>query len=196
MENYLNAVSSDIKNSFAGVEQMLRKMENGYEMHFMKIQQGGEMKGLVFFNMDHTQQTEFRAYIRHVSVLDKDDFSPAISAIVEFIWNELNADTIRIDLYHYKDGDETVPKANVMIKDALSMKRQGFKWKTLINDPETGHRYQIMQMNKPKDKEFNNKACELRKLKPKQEPVLIKAGLLLRLFKENHDAIPNKTVTR
>ena len=29
------------------------------------------------------------------------------------------------------------------------MNKTGFRWKTLINDPETGKRFQIMQMNKP-----------------------------------------------
>ena len=53
-----------------------------------------------------------------------------------------------------------------------------------------------MQFNKPKDKEVDSKAFELRKLKPKQEPLLIKAGLLLRLFKENIDQVPDKTVSK
>ena len=81
MTSYLNAVCSEIKNSFGDLDKMLNQMENGYEAHYMKLEQGGEMKGMVFFNIDHTQQTEFRAYIRHVSVLDKEQFSEAIQAI-------------------------------------------------------------------------------------------------------------------
>ena len=70
-------------------------------------------------------------------------FPSAVKATNEFIWTNLNADTIRIDLYHYKDTSEPDAqlKACNEIKDALSMNRQGFKWKTLINDPETGKRF-------------------------------------------------------
>ena len=39
--------------------------------------------------------------------------------------------------------------ADMEIKTALGMQKKGFKWKTLINDPSG--RYQIMQVNKPKD---------------------------------------------
>ena len=142
------------------------------------------------FNIDQTQQAEFRAYIRHITVLEKEDFGPAILAVVDFIWKELNADTIRIDLYHYKENEESVAKANIDIKEALVMKKQGFKWKTLINDM-SGNRYQIMQMNKPKDFVFDEKALVLRKLKPKQEPITIKGGLMMRLFKDDVDEVPN-----
>lgn len=43
----------------------------------------------------------------------------------------------------------------------------GYKWKTLINDPETGKRFQVMQMNKPKDHVFDPAILEARKMKPK-----------------------------
>lgn len=35
-------------------------------------------------------------------------------------------------------------RADPDIKAAIAMEKKGFKWKTLINDPETGKRYQIM----------------------------------------------------
>jgi len=43
-------------------------------------------------------------------------------------------------LYHFSESDGQL-KANAEIKDALMMEKKGFKWKTLINDPETGGRY-------------------------------------------------------
>jgi hypothetical protein len=43
------------------------------------------------------------------------------------------------------------------------MNKLGFKWKTLINDP-TGKRFQIMQMNKPKDLVVTDKALKDRKM--------------------------------
>tara|TARA_B110000285_G_C15050730_1_gene576838 strand:+ start:172 stop:294 length:123 start_codon:yes stop_codon:yes gene_type:complete len=32
-------------------------------------------------------------------------------------------------------------KANIMIKEALSMQKKGFKWKSIMNDPDTGKRF-------------------------------------------------------
>jgi hypothetical protein len=107
--------------------------------------------------MDHSCQTEFRAYIRHISVVDKNDFDEALKAAVEFIWHQMYAETIRIDLYHFKDEESGKLQANQDIKVSLGMEKKGFKWKTMLNDPATGKRYQIMQMNKPKDLEIDTK---------------------------------------
>ena len=51
----------------------------------------------------------------------------------------------RIDLFHMKDedGGEKL-QSDAELKNALGMNKKGFKWKTLINDPDTGKRYQIM----------------------------------------------------
>lgn len=50
------------------------------------------------------------------------------------------ADTIRINLYHFKDENDPNGKltADNELKTLLGMNRKGFKWKTVINDPETG----------------------------------------------------------
>lgn len=63
------------------------------------------------------------------------------------------ADTIRVNLYHFKDQNDPNSKltADNELKTLLGMDRKGFKWKTVINEPESGTRYQVMQMNKPKD---------------------------------------------
>lgn len=50
------------------------------------------------------------------------------------------AETIRIDLYHFKDESGSL-KANQDIKVSLGMEKKGFKWKTMLNDPASGMRY-------------------------------------------------------
>lgn len=63
------------------------------------------------------------------------------------------------------------------IKTALSMNKTGFRWKTLINDPETGKRFQIMQMNRPLMLQVDpNPILSSRKMKLHQEPITIKAA--------------------
>ena len=45
-------------------------MSNGYEAHYLKLCKNGKDVGLVFMNMDHSYLNDFRAYIRHISVVD------------------------------------------------------------------------------------------------------------------------------
>jgi len=114
-------------------------MRAGYDCSFLRLRKDNKDLGCACFNIDHTIQTEFRAYIKHISVTDMGLFQDAVVEVCNYIWKHLGADTIRIDLFHYPHGEKI--QACVAIKDALSMQRKGFKWKTLINDPETGSRF-------------------------------------------------------
>ena len=85
----------------------------------------------------------------------------------------MNPDTIRLDLHHYADSEfpSYTLQANSEIKNILMMDKKGFKWKTLIND-QSGRRYQVMQMNKPKDLEIIlDDNCYQR-----SEPLIVKAA--------------------
>jgi hypothetical protein len=130
-------------------------------------------------------QSEFRAYIRHISVLDKSKFSDALLLATDFIWQNLYADTIRVDLHHFRPENDPAgnPGTDNEIKTALGMAKKGFKWKTLINDP-TGKRYQIMQMSKPKELEVSDAILKERKMKSKQEPLTMKSAMILRLYSD------------
>ena len=71
-----------------------------------------------------------------------------------YIFEQLGADTIRIDLYHFldeADPNAKVQKADSDVKEALIQQKKGYKWKTLINDPSTGKRHQVMEMPRPKE---------------------------------------------
>lgn len=185
IQQFMAKVPYDVRHSYSSTSVMLNQMKFGYDAHYLKIVQANVVKGILCFNMDHTCHTEFRAYIRNFSLLKIEDYPEMLSLVVDYIWNKSNADTIRVDLYHFKEegNDDSNIKASNEIKDALSMNRLGFKWKTLINDP-SGLRFQIMQMNRPKNLGMNEKEANARKLKLKQEPLTIKAGLLLNLCKE------------
>jgi len=79
-------------------------MLDGYERHYVQISSpNGSQEGLACINIDHTCQAEFRAYLRHISVKDKEKFSEALQLVVDFIWNNMCVDTIRLDLFHFVD---------------------------------------------------------------------------------------------
>lgn len=138
-------------------------MLDGYERHYVQICTAtGIQEGLACINIDHTCQSEFRAYLRHISVKNKDRLPDALQLVVDFIWNNMFADSIRLDLFHFVDQNDPNAKlaADNYLKGVFGMNRRGFKWKTVINDPKTGKRYQVMQMNKPKDYEADYKKVE------------------------------------
>jgi hypothetical protein len=105
----------------------------------------GETVGISCINIDISCLTEFRAYIRHLSIKDKSLFKQALLLTIDFIWRFMNPDTIRLDLHHYADSEvpSNTLQANSEIKNILMMEKKGFKWKTLIND-QSGRRYQVM----------------------------------------------------
>lgn len=105
-DTYIKDVPSEIVNSFSGKQVLLKQMKSGYEAHYMKIMKGSTMIGLTCFNIDPTMQTEFRAYLRHFSVKNLDDIKEAVKAVSYYIFDNLNSDTIRTDIYHYKESPE------------------------------------------------------------------------------------------
>ena len=71
----------------------------------MKFHRGDEVEGMLCVNIDHTRQSEFGAYIRHLSVVDRSEFPKALDLALDYTWKNLYADTVRVDLYHFEhDG--------------------------------------------------------------------------------------------
>lgn len=120
-------------------------------------------------NVDHTFQDANRAYIRHISMKNRANFVEVLQQAGEFVLTKMLADHIRVDLLHIKDETTDKLAADVEIKTVLAMNRKGFKWKTLINDPDTVKRFQIIQLNKPTDLAVDPESvAKARKMKPKQ----------------------------
>ena len=54
-------------------------MEEGYEAQYLKFENSLEdVIGIALVNMDHTCLTEFRAYIRHITVKDRTKFNEVL----------------------------------------------------------------------------------------------------------------------
>lgn len=61
---------------------------------------------------------------------------------MEYIWRHTHSIAIRINIYHFKDSQGNL-KADPEIKSLLKAKK--FKWKTVINDMNSGLRYEILE---------------------------------------------------
>ena len=147
----------------------------------MTIPNSKETQGVAIFNVDHTAVGEYRAYIRHLSTVDISKLQKAVEQVVDHIWRTVYCTHIRVELYHISD-DSGKMQADPDVKNAFS--KVGFKWKTLSNDPATGKRAQVMQLNRfPNTPAYEPKA---RQIEAANEPVTIKAGLVLSLSQKPH----------
>lgn len=148
MQTYLaSKIQTRVAHSFYDYEQLVEKQNHGYERHFIKLTAPGnkEIQGVALFNIDHTAAGEYRGYIRHLSTVDISKMQRAVEQVVEFMWKTVYCQHIRVELYHLKEEDGKM-QADPDVKNAFA--KCGFKWKTLTNDPHTGKRAQVMQLNR------------------------------------------------
>ena len=82
------------------------------------------------------------------------------------MFGSIPCDHIRVEINHFKDQNGNL-KVDNSVKNAYSA--IGFRWKTLNNDPLTGKRSQVMQLENPKGKI------------QRQEPFMIRSALVLLL---------------
>jgi hypothetical protein len=85
-DDYLTKIDHSQKSTFGDAETCYKQMKNGYEQHYLKFTKGKEVEGLLCVNIDHNQQSEFRGYIRHLSVVDRTKYSEALQIALDFIW--------------------------------------------------------------------------------------------------------------
>ena len=117
--------------------------------------------------------------MRHISVIRVELLPQALKLIVDFIWRRLHCDHIRLEQFHIKNPETQKLAADNNLKDAL--KTEKFRWQSLMNDPFTGKRSQLMQLVKPK----GDAAASLprfenpRNIQLGKEPITIKAGMLI-----------------
>ncbi len=137
VRTYLEQVPENIRHSFYSQEAFLQKLSNGYNRIVLNVLKGRTQVGLVAFHQDHNASNEYRIYIRHLSVTSLDLFPQVIEAVLEHIWQNHFCTHIRIELLHQKQENGGF-KVDPDVKKLFA--GNGFKWKTLSNDPVTGLR--------------------------------------------------------
>ena len=89
--------------------------------------------GIAVINYDQTALASHRCFIRSLCTIVPDHLAKALDCVVEFIWNKLNCDHIRVEINHFVDSNGQL-KVDNHVKSVYSNK--GFKWKSLINDDQ------------------------------------------------------------
>ena len=151
-KDYYQKLVPEIRNSFYDPETLFKVMEAGYERHYLKIvayHDGRKMAhGLACVNVDQNYRQGHRAFLRHVSVIRPELFPQALRLIIDFIWRRVQCEHIRLEQFHMKDpNNEKRLQVDPMLKEALKVEK--FRWQSLINDPNSGKRSQLMQLMKP-----------------------------------------------
>eukprot|EP00347_Sterkiella_histriomuscorum_P021246 403334687 len=185
MKNYMSTLDVRMLQSFYDCDLLVQKQDNGYERHYLKLinEKTNQQEGIAIFNIDHTMQNEQRAFIRHVSTKNFSYLQQALTQVMDYIWKYVDCSNIRVEIYHQKDEASGKIQADPDIKNAFT--KCGFKWKTLSNDPVTGKRAQVMQANRPPNGIAFDQAH--RNIKSGQEPITIKAGMIMKLEKQDPD---------
>lgn len=78
-------------------------------------------------------------------------------------------------------------KADVKFKEVLQ--KAGFKWKNLCNDPSTGKRSQIMQLDRPKDATKIPAFENPRGLQIGKEPLTVTMSMILGVGQPDSSAV-------
>ena len=146
--------------------QVFQKTENDYDRHYVAITFEEKIHGIACIGYDQSLLGGHRCYIRHFSTMIADQLEKALSAVVEFVFSNITCDHIRVEINHFKDNSGNL-KVDNSVKSAFTT--LGFRWKTLNNDPLTGKRSQVMQLDNPKGKI------------ERQEPFMVKTALVLSL---------------
>lgn len=86
----------------------LKEMQQGYSPFYLRIvdptTKSRDVKdtiGVACLNIDHKCIEEKRAYIRHLSVRDKQRFEEALLLVLDFIWKNIGCRTVRLNLHHF-----------------------------------------------------------------------------------------------
>lgn len=115
-------------------------MQQGYSPLYLRIvdptsqsRDAKDTEGVACINIDHKCIEEQRAYIRHLSVRDKQRFEEALTLVLDFIWKNIACRSIRLNQHHFRQivKDQSKLQADAELGKILSMNKKGFKWKSL-----------------------------------------------------------------
>ena len=129
--------------------EVFQKTEDDYDRHYVAITFEDKIHGLACIGYDKSLPGSHRCYIRHLSTIMADQLEKALSAVVEFVFGNIPCDHVRVEINHFKDNNGNLKVDNSVKSVFTSL---GFRWKTLNNDPLTGKRSQVMQLDNPKGK--------------------------------------------
>lgn len=145
MYSYLNRISQTQRECFGGRSEMIKRAQEGYDLHVMAMVEENMIEqpnfanilGLVIFSQEagpfknENGKSAIRVIIHHVSSVYEQQRNAIFDLSLEYIWKHTHCCSIRINMYHFSlDGG--IPRCDEVFQQFL--KARGFKWKSLQND--------------------------------------------------------------
>jgi len=62
-------------------------MVEGYDGRYLKFEKNGELAGVSLINIDHAWSNDLRAYIRHISVKERENFNDVLFKTIDYVWH-------------------------------------------------------------------------------------------------------------
>ena len=117
------------------IEFVIAKLNSGLDASWYWVQNDQGIYGLLSFNTEVTAQALIRVNIGHISTLSSSVLGTVLKKATDFLGTMGIADVISSHLYMSKNeaGQFSIDPG---IRKAFQ--EQGFKWKALINDSNTG----------------------------------------------------------
>jgi hypothetical protein len=157
IQKYLERLDTNQRDSFAPIDKLIQNSLDGYDLHILVMKHltdltkndSDSIQGLVIFNQEtNTNKVNgkptSKVMLHHISTVKKENQEFIFDQALEFIWKYSHCDAIRIALYHIKNPDNGSFKPDAEIKALLKVKK--FKWKTVINDQQTGMRSEVLEV--------------------------------------------------
>ncbi|KRX04065.1 hypothetical protein PPERSA_12512 [Pseudocohnilembus persalinus] len=178
----LNKVNFDSTQSeFEKVHEQIKTQQEISILQY-KSERTQETEGLAIIHLDKTQYSLRRIDILHISVLKPKHFLTMLEKTLQFIWENDHCSEIRTALVHFQQTETDKLAADKELTQHL--KSFGFKWKSLLNDKNTGKRTTVFAIKR--DAEKLKQINEKYSLSGKQdEPIQLKTCYLLSEQKTN-----------
>ena len=126
---------------FPKAEDFVKLMQSGTERHWIKLSKFQKNKklrqGIAAIHVNPFKSGNV-ACIKLIHIIKPSEYDSLLREILDHIWKNIYCDQVQIECLYLKDAETGKFVADKEFIDAL--KKVGFKWKSMHNDPVKGTR--------------------------------------------------------
>jgi len=124
-----------MRSSIGKPTQIFSETKIGLRPTWINLRKGSLDSGILIFCIDPSSHGsgKIRITITCLAVTHRDSFEEAIKVALTYIWNNTQAEEVRIGLYHFKHMENGVEKEQVDEDYKNVLKKLNFRWKQVIS---------------------------------------------------------------
>ena len=153
--DHTQQITDTMRCSFSSsIDEIIQICNSGQDSRWIQIKKGSSVVGLVAANINGSNFTVRRLQILYFTVTDISFYEEALRLLLDYFWRKDPCDDIWVGLYHMDDENGKLG-VNKPIEEAY--KKNGFRWKRITNDPDTGYRKTEYAVRRPEGVFSENK---------------------------------------